>query len=64
MKRNLNLNNCSRKLGLAEYVCKRTAIPASNKAVHIICHYATVQVKKKVKAQSLKSLENTWAMAN
>ena len=46
MKRNLNLNNFSLKLCLAEYVCKRTAITASNKTVHIICHYVIVQVKK------------------
>ena len=46
MKRNLNLNNFSLKLLLAEYVCKRTAIPASKKAVHIICHDVIVQVKK------------------
>ena len=46
MKRNLNLNNFSLKLWLAEYVCKRTAIPANKKAVHIICHDVIVQVKK------------------
>ena len=45
MKRNLNLNSFSLKLCVAEYVCKATAIPTSNKAVLIICH-VTVQEKK------------------
>ena len=63
MKKNLNLNNCSLKLCLAKCVCKRTAIPASNTAVHIICHYVIVQVKKS-EGSKPKKLENTWAMAN
>ena len=58
MKRNLNLNSCSLKLCLADYVCKRTAIPAKNTAVHIICHYVIAQVKKNEGSKPRKYLGN------